>query len=108
MTLRHAFALGLVGWYLMVPPLIPFGAAHPKLPLVRENATINEWSIRTSFDSAKECEIVRKCLQTNASRNLDPNKPLNENFGSRLLRSRWLQDSMSLCVASDDLRLKGD
>ncbi len=46
MTLRHAAALALVGWYLMYPPT-------PNRPL-------SQWEILNIFDSATEC---RKALE---------------------------------------------
>jgi hypothetical protein len=45
---RHAAALALVGWYLMIPSsMLPAGAAY-KEPL-------RKWQIVRSFDTADDC-----------------------------------------------------
>ena len=53
--LRHAAALVLVGWYLMVPPRNP----HPFVKgynSVDNFAPLPEWTHLASSDSVKECE----------------------------------------------------
>jgi hypothetical protein len=45
---RHAAALTLVGWYLMMPPKI---AGHYRL-----NAPLSQWTHVSSYDSADDCE----------------------------------------------------
>jgi len=54
-NLRHAAALGLVGWYLMMPPI-------PQDPLLLADPTppLSVWFLQQSFDTAKECERARK------------------------------------------------
>ena len=47
MNLRHAAALALVGWYLMVPPL-----SNPSAPL-------SKWNLYRSYDTARECEVAK-------------------------------------------------
>jgi hypothetical protein len=55
---RHAVALALVGWYLMVPPVesctgaFSGGACHP-VPL-------EKWQIVGTYDSPSGCEKVKK------------------------------------------------
>jgi hypothetical protein len=52
MTLRHAAALTLIGWYLLAPPIVHDpGHWHPNLA-----APLNEWIVGKSFDTATECE----------------------------------------------------
>ncbi len=77
--LRHAAALALVGWYLMVPP-IQNGKAV--------DVPISEWSHLDSFDSARECRDAGYRYQ---DRQKAENKPLP---------GAWE------CIASDDPRLK--
>lgn len=50
MKLRHIAALGLVGWYLMVPPI-----ENGQLNL---HAPLNQWGIDSSYDSADDCQEV--------------------------------------------------
>jgi len=61
MKFRHAAALALVGWYLMVPPQ----NAHwqeKRQPLYNSNAPLSEWDIDESFDTAAECQAALKKL----------------------------------------------
>jgi hypothetical protein len=51
MNLRHAAALAVVGWYLMIPPS---GSDHKP----DTNAPLSRWTIvvRGSFDTARQCD----------------------------------------------------
>jgi hypothetical protein len=49
MNLRHAAALALLGWYLMVAPLADSRTVDLDAPLTK-------WDIFRSFDSAAQCE----------------------------------------------------
>jgi hypothetical protein len=94
MNLRHAAALALVGWYLMVPPR---ASDHRTFIF---DAPLREWStIMGSYDSAKECANDRTA-QLNFWTN-DAAKGLP-------YRAATL-DSLEhpVCIASDDPRLKG-
>jgi hypothetical protein len=48
---RHAAALALVGWYLMVPPPV----LHSSLP-VDLGAPLSEWRLFSLHDSVADCE----------------------------------------------------
>jgi hypothetical protein len=48
---RHAAALVLVGWYLMVPPPVP----HSSVP-VDLDAPLSKWRFFSTHDSAAQCE----------------------------------------------------
>jgi hypothetical protein len=48
MKLRHAAALALVGWYLMVPP--ENGTA------VNVDAPLSKWFVRTAHDTTSDCQ----------------------------------------------------
>ena len=85
MKLRHAAALALVGWYLMVPPLKSRGSMA-----VDASAPLARWHIFKSFDSVTECEALREKI-TKGEKDTE--------FYSAILTSA--------CVASDDLRLNG-
>jgi hypothetical protein len=51
MNHRHAAAVALLGWYLMVPPLEGKGKyAHPNI-----EAPLRARFLDSSYDSAKEC-----------------------------------------------------
>ena len=51
---RHAAALALVGWYLMVPPLFKKG--------IDLNAPPSQWEHRQAFDTADRCESTKDDL----------------------------------------------
>ncbi|HWN58602.1 MAG TPA: hypothetical protein VNO74_10910, partial [Methylomirabilota bacterium] len=51
MKARHAAALALVGWYLMVPPIANNGRVDADVPLLR-------WWKFEKLDSAQECETI--------------------------------------------------
>lgn len=83
MTDRHAAALALMVWYLIVPPLSPqSGISDPSMPL-------HHWKILGSFTTAKDCEKIRTLMIQ------PPGLPavgdLSHDF---------------LCIANDDGRLK--
>jgi hypothetical protein len=82
---RHAAALALVGWYLMMPPPKLNGEADLQWSL-------SEWASLQSFDTATECERAKKELQLKHSRPSSAHKV-----------SVY---EMATCVATDDRRLK--
>jgi|SRR5208282_4492739 len=55
MNPRHAAALALVGWYLMVPPLTTPKAGNA---LVDSDAPLSRWMTIASYDTARECNGV--------------------------------------------------
>jgi hypothetical protein len=50
MTIPHAAALALVGWYLIDPPL------SPDKKLVAGYAPLSKWYIRGAYDSVTDCD----------------------------------------------------
>jgi hypothetical protein len=79
MTTRHAAALALLGWYLMMPPRDTKGVLQLHSPL-------RKWKRAASYKTANECEVGKfKALDANGN-------------GSIFLESK--------CIASDDPRLK--
>ena len=87
MRSRHAAALALVGWYLMVPPM---GRDYP---MGNVDAPLTQWLKRpTTYRDKDECEHV-----------LDRHR--------RLINSKNKQTAVNFykqaqCVSADDLRLK--
>jgi len=52
---RHAAALALVGWYLMIPPLQSANRDDPSGP--RDlHAPISQWDQVSAYDSAAKCQ----------------------------------------------------
>ena len=89
MTGRHAAALALFGWYLMLPSLTHEGM-DPDSPLSR-------WGQSGSYDTAGECERDRGERQRQFSE-----------YADKLASSRVMVDVLAkgLCIATDDSRLK--
>jgi hypothetical protein len=86
MKLRHAAALALVGWYMIIPP------TSRDYPMGNVNAPLTEWVKRpTLYRDKEECEHV-----------LDRQTRLR-NARNRQLQVRFKRQWQ--CVASDDPRL---
>jgi len=98
---RHAAALALVGWYLMIPPL----AQHTLKS--QTDLPISQWEQRQAFDSAQECETSKAALirtyEDNATKNERTNDDRMKNLDERLIEHAV----DGLCIATDDPRLKG-
>ena len=120
MNLRHAAALALVGWYLMMPPVIheedwQQQHVHPT------TVPLSEWFTWNSFDTADACTKARSALIARASRGVlnDYDRWLAGRPSSEGLLDEWANTysissanmdayGQSLCVATDDPRLKGN
>jgi hypothetical protein len=70
MRLRH-FAMVLVGWYLMLPPVkctlrpnVVEGnvVTIPEQCAVEPDSPLHEWDMAGSFDSADDCEASRESV----------------------------------------------
>ena len=98
MNLRHAAALALVGWYLMIPPIIEKAGGYE----ADFNAPISRWSVNSPFDAASECRAVNGQLVLEQKQRLDkaPIHSLDWAVAQRLVTSQ--------CISSDDPRLKGN
>ena len=79
MNYRHAAALIVLGWYLMIPPRDARGVLQPQ-------SALRKWKRAASYKTANECEVGKfKALDANGN-------------GSIFLESK--------CIARDDPRLK--
>jgi hypothetical protein len=111
MNIRHAAALALVGWYLMVPPQTN-GQIDYTAPLSR-------WTVAESYDSAAPCREMLTNLRNDATSQAD--KATNEITAKQKQHERisteQLLDAMksltaheiafqSACIATDDPRLR--
>jgi hypothetical protein len=104
MNLRHAAALALVGWYLMLPPT-RFDSS--KVFQLRPRAPLSEWETVSSFDSAKDCETARTNYdlddlykQSQKPRYKDDLRPMLTRKDISALMG------VAVCIATDDPRLK--
>jgi hypothetical protein len=106
MSPRHAAALALVGWYLMVPPIAP---PDP-------GTDLKYWSNEGSFDTAAECraasdELVYKFGHMSNKDWKSWDDGYFAHYHTHLDRA-WTLDHFkglavaSQCIATDDPRLK--
>jgi hypothetical protein len=106
MNPRHAAALALVGWYLMVPPVTPEGLTDPNATLVNGKAPISQWIIFRAYDSADQCQQERRSGQLALVDAIRANPELlidRAQFGLKAMD--LLKRGASQCIASDDPRL---
>jgi hypothetical protein len=88
MNLRHAAALALVGWYLMMPP------TGRDYSMGNVDAPLSQWVKRpTIYRDRKECEHV-----------LDRHRRLTNSKNKQVAVKFYKQ---AQCIATDDPRLKG-
>jgi hypothetical protein len=105
MNLRHAAALGLVGWYLMLLPLRVEGPASDPNPPVEADtkAPLSEWKIILGFDTAEQCydypDHMKEMFHKQAERDGKDVK------GTDAMSNYWFDKSQ--CVATDDPRIAG-
>jgi hypothetical protein len=90
---RHAAALALVGWYLMVPPLLPrLSEGEPYLGFL-PLAPLSQWTI-VDFDSARGCiDAHARLLRDRVMKNVNDEIRIEQAYSAR-------------CIATDDPRLK--
>lgn len=91
MKLRHAAALTLLGWYLMIPPIQPDGTVDSDAPLAR-------WRIEGNLNSSASCEAMRDSLRGTTALARGAQEPPVE--------VELAADHQAVCVATDDPRLE--
>ena len=113
---RHAAALALVGWYLMLPPLTENPPPHAaENALVDTQAPLSQWDSDGSFDSAIQCNRARGQATENVKNMADQEfsdekavrargLSVDEKVENRTLRiySRYLRTQRAKCIASGD------
>ena len=100
---RHAAALAVVSWYLMMPP------DSARIPhSVDATAPLSRWSIVSNYTSQESCEKVLADIQDKQQ------DPLVLDTGGRLKRLQKNDVALGIarainsgCVESTDFRLKG-
>jgi hypothetical protein len=101
MNFRHAAALVLVGWYLMMPTSIKSSGVG--LPL-------SQWRQLGAYDSAILCTIAQRLFQKQAD-SLPPDPPRTDAQDSTPSPPGYSASELqqvlanSVCIASDDPRL---
>lgn len=113
---RHAVALALVGWYLMVPPPGQPRSTGANTAPPNDSAPLTQWTTRNSYDSAQACEAAKKQSLDTASADLDKQRrfaaqrqglsPDNLSYQKFLVTDQLAYATKALCVSTDDSRLK--
>jgi hypothetical protein len=98
MTIRHAVAFALVGWYLMVPPTIP-GTSE-----VNQSALLSQWKIRRKFPHSQGARLAKARLYDQALAAQTENDAVNPRRGG--IPALHCILCKAQCVAEDDPRLK--
>ena len=94
---RHAAALALVGWYLMVPPLTPGGGPHEVL----FHAPLSKWEVGEGHDTKAGCEdSLRESIK-----NMDRDANACAVGSCAVMVVEYAHGH---CMASDDPRLKNN
>jgi hypothetical protein len=105
MNPRHAAALALVGWYLMVPRVSTYGGKT----FVDSHASVERWVKSSFFRSAVDCEKARvkslKNAQGDEDRNLEEAARADANLDDRTIAG-FKAARLGICVSEDDPRLK--
>ena len=119
MKAGHAAALALVGWYLMIPPLV----RNEKwcVPLhVDDKKPLSAWQRYRSFDSDQACEAGKrqeiKRLQDASAQALKAAPDGGRECGDRTPAkhtvisdvAHYAAAAESLCISTDDPRLKAN
>jgi hypothetical protein len=107
MNARHAAALALVGWYLMMPPSYTEGGKV----VVYSRASVRRWTrIGKTFDSVAECEQAKEGTEKNVQdaeeHGLESAARMDANPDDQALAA--YEAALQLkCVSKDDPRIKG-
>ena len=99
MNLRHAAALALVGWYLMVPPQAKERELHYMLDT---SVALSKWYIFGSYDSAEQCKDDLYRLSKQSYDRFGQDKMVRPETKEE---ARAAQYVASQCIATDDPRL---
>jgi hypothetical protein len=106
MNLRHAAALALVGWCLMVPP-----ERYLELRFEPNSSRVlmpppfdGTWRAKATFNSANDCEVAREKHETDLA--LAVKSAIPKRYEAHPTLSSPIDDG-ALCIVTDDPRLEG-
>jgi hypothetical protein len=99
---RHAAALALVGWYLMVPPTFEnqYGAIQAD-----DSTPVSKWGQQAVYDSAGACNEGKSDY---FKQSVLASKLVDKTNGPKAGAAIAVAALNAQCIASDDPRLKGN
>ena len=103
---RHAAALGIVSWFLMVPPIADraYDISQPRV--IEGDAPVSDWVIKRAYDTAEECENAREDLRNRSFAIIVKRFEHGDaNSTERIQTIDSAQNSSPRCIAPDDPRL---
>jgi hypothetical protein len=106
MKSRHAAALALAGWYLMVPPPL---ASNPNKPDL--SAPLSKWTVRKKTVTAAQCQAHRDAgILLEHDPNFRQYAEITARQKGQIFSIEKLRDftEPQKCIASDDPHLKGN
>jgi hypothetical protein len=105
-NLRHAVALGLVGWYLMMPPMEPPYGPKDSDPFPwQSHAPLPLWQIHEVFDTAAECKAAEEKLEDHGI-HLWNYAAIVKHHVDKKIAEQSVREQNAICIATDDPRLK--
>jgi hypothetical protein len=101
----YAAALGVVGWYLLLPPLKPKGPVSNPNTRVGADTQIpfSKWTAIAEFKTEEECKAFPDHLLKLLHKSNNP--PAEENRGAESAGQYWF--SFAECIRNDDPRVAG-
>jgi hypothetical protein len=103
MKSRHATALAIVLWYLMIPPIGADNKVDPHAPL-------SQWRRGVGFESQQQCDDSLKDAIQNPMTPAEYQAAANATRKAKMkplsMSEMTKRTVESLCVAADDPRLK--
>jgi hypothetical protein len=114
MNFRHAAALALVGWYLMVPPpQSPPAALATNIDAINayrrmpQRLPLSQWNMIESFDSDEDCRACE--LAASKEKEYDfPKRSTKIDMNAVAAGYSHYAGVWGRCIASDDPRLKSN
>jgi hypothetical protein len=90
---RHAAGLALVGWYLMIPPVVSGGGTI----YADRSVPFSKWTIQGTYDTVQRCETMK-------TQEIDAAKQKQGEAESYALEASYYSE----CIEADDPRLKSN
>jgi hypothetical protein len=100
-------AAALIGWYLMVPPIVPLPFGKDTVGMIaHDDAPFSQWTLLRSYDTATSC-MAERDARAEAAKHEVTTAPSNDSDLRGQLLSATENRSVQ-CIATDDPRLKGN